>query len=81
MKFAKLENLLGDTERCGGICELAIQQPRLDMPELLWKAYIDFERTQYIKVWIPYAKFELSMENPKTKDKERMITLRQTNLI
>lgn len=35
--------LLGDTERSRAIYELAISQPRLDMPELLWKAYIDFE--------------------------------------
>jgi len=34
---------LGDAERARAIYELAINQPRLDMPELLWKAYIDFE--------------------------------------
>ena len=26
--------------------ELAITQPKLDMPEVLWKAYIDFEIEQ-----------------------------------
>lgn len=46
MKFAELETLLGDAERARGIYELAINQPRLDMPELLWKAYIDFEISQ-----------------------------------
>lgn len=46
MKFAELENLLGDIDRARGLYELAIQQPRLDMPELLWKAYIDFEISQ-----------------------------------
>lgn len=35
--------LLGDVERARAIYELAVGQPRLDMPELLWKAYIDFE--------------------------------------
>ncbi|KAM3361450.1 hypothetical protein P3S68_016304 [Capsicum galapagoense] len=30
-------------ERARAIFELAIDQPSLDMPELLWKAYIDFE--------------------------------------
>jgi crooked neck len=35
--------LLGDTDRARAIYELAVNQPRLDMPELLWKAYIDFE--------------------------------------
>lgn len=35
--------LLGDAERSQAIYELAIAQPRLDMPEVLWKAYVDFE--------------------------------------
>jgi len=43
MKFAELETLLGDTDRARAIYELAIEQPALDMPEVLWKAYIDFE--------------------------------------
>ena len=42
IKFAELEKELGDFERARGIFELAITQP-LDMPEILWKAYIDFE--------------------------------------
>ncbi|XP_062711437.1 protein crooked neck [Aedes albopictus] len=46
MKFAELESLLGDMDRARAIYELAIQQPRLDMPELLWKSYIDFEVQQ-----------------------------------
>lgn len=46
MKFAELETLLGDTSRSRAIYELAINQPRLDMPELLWKSYIDFEISQ-----------------------------------
>jgi hypothetical protein len=46
LKFAELEALLGDGERARAIYELAINQPRLDMPELLWKAYIDFEVNQ-----------------------------------
>ncbi|KIO33062.1 hypothetical protein M407DRAFT_65845 [Tulasnella calospora MUT 4182] len=43
IKFAELEMMLGDTERARAIFELAVSQPALDMPELLWKAYIDFE--------------------------------------
>lgn len=80
MKFAELETLLGDIERARAIFELAINQPRLDMPELLWKSFIDFEvsqgeielarqlyerlleRTGHVKVWISYAKFELTSE-------------------
>ncbi|CAG5133742.1 unnamed protein product [Candidula unifasciata] len=79
MKYAELETILGDVERARSILELAINQPRLDMPEVLWKSYIDFEvdqeeyenarklykrllqRTQHVKVWISYAKFELSL--------------------
>ncbi len=46
MKFAELESLLGDVERARGIYELAVNQPRLDMPEILWKSFIDFEIEQ-----------------------------------
>ncbi|KAJ4770120.1 Pre-mRNA-splicing factor CLF1 [Rhynchospora pubera] len=42
-KFAELERSLGETERTRAIYKEAIKQPALDMPELLWKAYIDFE--------------------------------------
>ena len=78
IKFSELEIILGDTDRARGIFELAINQPLMDMPELLWKAYIDFEteqeeygncrklferlleRTQHVKVWLSYGKFEIS---------------------
>lgn len=53
IKFAELEALLGDEERARAIFELAISQDEddfaggasmpIDMPELIWKAYIDFE--------------------------------------
>lgn len=43
IKYSELENLLGDDDRARAILELAVNQPVLDMPELLWKAYIDFE--------------------------------------
>uniref|UniRef100_A0A8C4RMD8 Crooked neck pre-mRNA splicing factor 1 n=1 Tax=Erpetoichthys calabaricus TaxID=27687 RepID=A0A8C4RMD8_ERPCA len=46
IKFAELETILGDTDRARAIYELAINQPRLDMPEVLWKSYIDFEIEQ-----------------------------------
>ncbi|CAM8904518.1 unnamed protein product [Rhodiola kirilowii] len=42
-KYAELERSLAETERARAIFELAIARPSLDMPELLWKAYIDFE--------------------------------------
>ena len=43
MKFAELEGALGDVEQPRAIYELAISQPSLEMPEIVWKAYIDFE--------------------------------------
>nr|XP_005483519.1 crooked neck-like protein 1 [Zonotrichia albicollis] len=46
IKFAELETILGDIDRARAIYELAIDQPRLDMPEVLWKSYIDFEMEQ-----------------------------------
>ena len=42
-KFAELEAQLDETERVRSIYALAISQPLLDMPELVWKNYIDFE--------------------------------------
>jgi crooked neck len=46
IKFAELETILGDVERARAIYELAVNQPKLDMPEIVWKAYIDFEVEQ-----------------------------------
>lgn len=46
IRFAELERALSQEERARGIFELAVQQPVLDMPELLWKAYIDFEEEE-----------------------------------
>lgn len=46
IKFAELERGLDDLERTRAIFELAVDQPILDMPELLWKAYIDFEEEE-----------------------------------
>jgi len=46
IKYAELESILGDVERARAIYELAVDQPKLDMPELAWKAFIDFEIEQ-----------------------------------
>ncbi len=45
-KFAEMEASVNEVARCRALYELAIQQEVLDMPELLWKAYIDFEIKQ-----------------------------------
>ncbi|UIZ22335.1 hypothetical protein KXD40_005355 [Peronospora effusa] len=42
-KYAMLERQVGEIERARAIYELAIKQPVLDMPEMIWKHYIDFE--------------------------------------
>lgn len=46
VQFAEMERLLGETERARAIYELAVKQPALDMPEALWRAYIDFEAAE-----------------------------------
>jgi crooked neck len=46
IQFAELERGLDDIERARAIFELAIDQETLDMPELAWKAYIDFEEDE-----------------------------------
>ncbi|RKP09089.1 hypothetical protein THASP1DRAFT_34492 [Thamnocephalis sphaerospora] len=100
IRFAELERSLGDYERARAIFELAVAQPALDMPELLWKAYIDFEvemaefasarklyerllqRTEHVKVWISYARFELEAvaedEDPAEREEERAERARKT---
>mmetsp|Transcript_13531 Transcript_13531/g.34014 ORF Transcript_13531/g.34014 Transcript_13531/m.34014 type:complete len:734 (+) Transcript_13531:140-2341(+) len=42
-KYAELEKSLGESDRCRAILSLAVSQPSLDMPEVLWKSFIDFE--------------------------------------
>ena len=58
LKFADMEKQLGDTDRARFIYQLATQQMDLDMPELVWKAYIDFEfeEAQYDAVRELYTK-------------------------
>ncbi|CAG8886371.1 unnamed protein product [Penicillium egyptiacum] len=46
LQFAELERSLFDMERARAIYELGIEQSTLDMPELVWKAYIDFEEEE-----------------------------------
>ncbi|TEB34218.1 protein prenylyltransferase [Coprinellus micaceus] len=43
IKFAELEGQLQDFLRARAIFELGVSQSPLSMPEVLWKAYIDFE--------------------------------------
>ncbi|KAJ1832564.1 NineTeen Complex (NTC) component, partial [Coemansia sp. RSA 2703] len=41
--FARLEDALGEPDRCRALYNAAVEQPTLDMPEVLWKAFVDFE--------------------------------------
>jgi crooked neck len=41
--FATVEQELGDEERARAIYELAIAQPEMETPELVWRRYIEFE--------------------------------------
>eukprot|EP00300_Choanocystis_sp_HF-7_P020149 c20523_g1_i1.p1 GENE.c20523_g1_i1~~c20523_g1_i1.p1 ORF type:complete len:715 (+),score=131.96 c20523_g1_i1:38-2146(+) len=43
LRFARFEISLGESERARSLFELAVELPSLDTPELLWKAYIDYE--------------------------------------
>lgn len=99
IKYAELEVVLGDTDRSRAIFELAINQPMMDMPELLWRAYIDFEmdqeeyqsvrdlyerlldRTQHVKVWLSYAKFESSLDSEEGVLNCRKIYERANNIL
>jgi len=42
-KYADLEFSVGEEDRSRSILNLAVNQPVLDMPENLWKGFIDFE--------------------------------------
>ncbi|OBT75239.1 pre-mRNA-splicing factor clf1 [Pseudogymnoascus sp. 05NY08] len=46
IRFAELERGLDDLERARAVYELAVNQQMLDMPELVWKSYIDFEEEE-----------------------------------
>ncbi|CAK9179325.1 unnamed protein product [Ilex paraguariensis] len=45
-KYAELEKSLSETERARATFEHATNQPALDIPELLWKGYIEFEMSE-----------------------------------
>ena len=36
VKYAELETILGDTDRARALFELAVNQPLLDMPEVMY---------------------------------------------
>uniref|UniRef100_A0A0E0DEK7 Uncharacterized protein n=1 Tax=Oryza meridionalis TaxID=40149 RepID=A0A0E0DEK7_9ORYZ len=70
-----MEKNLRETDRARSIFELAVAQPRLDTPELLWKDKELYERlldkTKHLKVWISYADFEASAGSSNGCEKSR----------
>uniref|UniRef100_A0A3B4YA51 Crooked neck pre-mRNA splicing factor 1 n=1 Tax=Seriola lalandi dorsalis TaxID=1841481 RepID=A0A3B4YA51_SERLL len=78
--YIELELQLREFDRCRKLYEkylefIAIGQPRLDIKvKLLWNLYKRLlQRTQHVKVWISYAKFELSIDSPDRLQKCRQI--------
>ncbi|KAJ8604367.1 hypothetical protein CTAYLR_002564 [Chrysophaeum taylorii] len=43
IRFSEFEAAIGEVDRARAIFDLAVDQPSLDLPELVWKAYIDLE--------------------------------------
>lgn len=43
IEFAQMEQTLGDIDRARAIFEMAIEEPEMEMPEIVWKKYIEFE--------------------------------------
>ena len=66
-EFATFEINLSEFDRARGIYELSVTQDELDMPELVWKSYIDFEISQNNeeKVRILYEKLLERTHHPK----------------
>lgn len=67
-----MESILGDVDRARAIYELAVEQPRLDMPELLWKAFIDFEieQQEYDRARRLYGKLLKKTQHVKVRKKK-----------
>ncbi|KAJ9157735.1 TPR-like protein [Pleurostoma richardsiae] len=67
IKWAELERGLDDLDRTRSIFELAIGQPVLDMPEVVWKAYIDFEEEEgeYERTRALYERLLEKADHPK----------------
>lgn len=67
IKWAELERGLDDLDRTRSIFELAISQPVLDMPEVVWKSYIDFEEEEgeYEKTRDLYERLLAKADHPK----------------
>ncbi|GJN37005.1 hypothetical protein PR202_gb25919 [Eleusine coracana subsp. coracana] len=75
-KYAELEKNLSETDRARSIYELAIAQPALDTPEVLWKVFV-------LAVAL-YAEFEasagLSGEDSESEEKKNEVGYQELHL-
>ncbi|TLS27641.1 hypothetical protein PpBr36_05211 [Pyricularia pennisetigena] len=67
VKWAELERGLDDLDRARAILDMGIAQPVLDMPEVVWKSYIDFEEEEgeYEKTRSLYERLLEKADHPK----------------
>jgi crooked neck len=67
IQYAELERGLDDLERARALFELGVDQPTLDMPELVWKSYIEFEEYegQYERVRALYERLLAKTDHVK----------------
>jgi len=67
IKFAELERDLADLDRARAIFELTVYQFVLDMSELLWKVYIDFdeEEDEYDRTRELYERLLVNIDHVK----------------
>ncbi|CAI7877715.1 unnamed protein product [Closterium sp. NIES-53] len=60
-RFAELERILGETEWARAVYELAIGQPLLDTPELLWRVRCIACERAHTHEWAKFAELEHSL--------------------
>ncbi|EJT81337.1 pre-mRNA-splicing factor CLF1 [Gaeumannomyces tritici R3-111a-1] len=67
VKWSELERGLDDLDRARAILDMGIAQPVLDMPEIVWKSYIDFEEEEgeYDKTRTLYERLLDKTDHPK----------------
>eukprot|EP00946_MAST-07B_sp_MAST-7B-sp1_P003242 g3242.t1 len=46
VQYARLEGDVGEEERCRAVFNIAVEQDNIERPEVVWKAFIDYEISQ-----------------------------------
>ena len=67
IEWAELERGLDDVDRARALFDMGVAQPALDMPEVLWKAFIDFEEEEgeYDRARALYERLLAKADHPK----------------